>query len=257
MNIDSYFEIGKTHLVCQDYALCGKYQDMAYAIVSDGCSSAEHSEIGAQILCHVAKYNLELYYNLFSQGISELTISNLLANSILKRADEIRKIYPITPAALQATLVIAVKTYHWTYVFAWGDGFIIENNHTMQLEYPDTNAPFYLCTDKTQYIEKFGNDNALTITDLESGHIDYQDFDSPYMNMYRTEPGLIMVGTDGLNQYQDDKFKDIKSPDIISEITDFPTTSGEFLKRTMNFLKKDYARKGWFHSDDIGLAVIL
>jgi len=57
MNADSYFEIGSTHLVCQDYALSGLYKDMCYGIVSDGCSSAENSEIGAQILCHGARYS--------------------------------------------------------------------------------------------------------------------------------------------------------------------------------------------------------
>ena len=101
MNSDSYFEIGNTHQICQDYALSGNYKDMYYSVVSDGCSSAEHSEIGAQILCHVARYNLQLHYDLFVEGVKQTTMMSLLGNSILRRADELRKLYPISRDALQ------------------------------------------------------------------------------------------------------------------------------------------------------------
>ena len=65
---DSYFEIGNTHMVCQDYALNGSSPDnrLHYSIVSDGCSSSKHSEIGAQILCHVAQDCILTYANIIS-----------------------------------------------------------------------------------------------------------------------------------------------------------------------------------------------
>ena len=159
MNSDSYFEIGSTHLVCQDYALSGSFKDMHYGIVSDGCSSAEHSEIGAQILCHVARYNIQLYYDLFF-SVEDQVIQTLLGNSILKRADELRKLYPIVPNALEATLLIMIAKGDQACAFGWGDGYVLLHVDTLsykKISYPETNAPFYLSATREDYINKFGS----------------------------------------------------------------------------------------------------
>lgn len=41
--------------LCQDYAIA----DKDYAIVSDGCSNAKHSDVGARILAHLAEKHIE------------------------------------------------------------------------------------------------------------------------------------------------------------------------------------------------------
>jgi len=51
---DSYFHIGKIHLnngkPCQDYALSDVFDDAALVIISDGCSTGGHTDVGARML---------------------------------------------------------------------------------------------------------------------------------------------------------------------------------------------------------------
>jgi hypothetical protein len=269
MNADSYFEIGSSHQVCQDYALSGSYKDMHYGIVSDGCSSAEHSEIGAQILCHVARYNLQLYYDLFetfgnmkeNKDEQEKTLVSLLGNSILKRADEVRKLYPISYDALQATLLIAVSLNGDTHLFGWGDGYFLIKNlfglSTIKIDYPDTNAPFYLATNKEAYVNKFGGDRIVKRTEYTFQNSE-SSLNAPFYDPFYRSLGdaQVTIVTDGLGQYLDQDKKPVDEFILIPQILDYPNLQGSFVKRTMNFLKRDLLKKGWSHSDDIGLATI-
>jgi hypothetical protein len=56
---DDYFHIGAAHLgsglPCQDYALSRSTGDMAYAIVSDGCSTGGRTDSGARVVAHTAE----------------------------------------------------------------------------------------------------------------------------------------------------------------------------------------------------------
>lgn len=51
---DHYFHIGGAHLTggkpCQDYAISGVCDEMAFAIVSDGCSTGRHTDVGSRLL---------------------------------------------------------------------------------------------------------------------------------------------------------------------------------------------------------------
>src|SRR3989344_1803041 len=51
---DHYFHIGSAHYrngkPCQDYALSGVYGPVACAVVSDGCSTGRHTDVGARVL---------------------------------------------------------------------------------------------------------------------------------------------------------------------------------------------------------------
>lgn len=55
---DHAFRIGNQHLrgglPCQDYALSGTFPGGAFAVVSDGCSSAGHTDVGARIVALTA-----------------------------------------------------------------------------------------------------------------------------------------------------------------------------------------------------------
>ena len=53
---DSYFKIGKTHLICQDYALHSE----GHISLSDGCSSSPNTDIGSRLLCLINKNNRSL-----------------------------------------------------------------------------------------------------------------------------------------------------------------------------------------------------
>lgn len=276
--VDTYFEIGNSHLNCEDYALQGALDnDMEYGIVADGCSSAEHSEIGAQILCHVARYFILFYdqVNLFGKTpLGDMGL--LLGNSIRRRADELRKLYPITPDALQATLLITLRIKKTVYLFVWGDGVIIERYaspekpDTIQslitkIDYP-ANTPFYLVTNKERYKTHLENKDIYdpkkiveTFTNDEKRHVSEQAFHLPYMFKFDKELNMksITICTDGILSYMDENKNPIDFLNVVPELTQFKSTTGEFVKRRMGFFKKAVEKKQWSHFDDIATATII
>jgi len=54
LHTDHYFQIGSMHLTsgkpCQDYAISGVQDNVALAIVSDGCSTGRHTDVGSRLL---------------------------------------------------------------------------------------------------------------------------------------------------------------------------------------------------------------
>lgn len=52
--VDDYFHIGQMHLgsgkPCQDYSFSGVQGSNAFAVVSDGCSTGRHTDVGARIV---------------------------------------------------------------------------------------------------------------------------------------------------------------------------------------------------------------
>jgi len=267
MNADHYFEIGSSHRVCQDYALSGVKENLAYAIVSDGCSGAIHSEIGAQILCHAAKYYIELYHNssLFqSTGIE--TLLKVLGKSILQKADELRKGYVIDPAALQATLLIAIFSGNRRLIFGWGDGVIIEDYGPMgkiitEIDF-ESNAPYYLATNPDSYAAKFSETHVkhrIWIKDsLTEEEWPYNTFYMQELHRSWSGPTLLSITlcSDGIKSYQDEKKKPIETLSMIPQFIDYPDYKGPFVQRNMNFLKRSMEKQKWSHHDDISSACI-
>lgn len=280
MSCDSYYGIGDKHQVCQDYALHGTLdKDMEYVIVSDGCSSAEHSEIGAQILCHAAKYQIALCYQtgLFRE-CSLHTLSSVLGNSILKRIHEIKMSYPISSHALEATLFIAVRVLSETYVFGWGDGVIIEHFRRGDKEYRRAcnidftgNAPFYLVYDIEDYARDMKKKGYVNPEVIYTHYIKYDDgqfesdtkkyeYSKSYKEVYGLEDKMHLVSltvcTDGVCSFQDADKKSIELMTLIPEIMGYKSTAGEFVKKRMFFLKRKARKNNWSHSDDIGCGTI-
>jgi len=243
---------------------------MWYGIVSDGCSSAEYSEIGAQILCHTTKNILMVYYDLFLNGsVTPEFIAQLLATSIRVKADEVRKIYPISRDSLQATLLVAVVVNGFLFTFVWGDGVIVrcwnKTTTVFEIDYPDTNAPVYLMTDIEAYKRKFEdklNKRIVCYNYIQDVVTHKSDcghpFDETFVDCRKVCPGdFIILATDGLTQYQDQNKKPIETVSIIPSILDYPNYNGQFVKRTMNFLKRDLIRKNWSHADDVGIVTLV
>ncbi len=54
METNSFYQIGKEHKVCEDYASCG-IEPFPYAILSDGCSTGKNTDIGSRILVSITK----------------------------------------------------------------------------------------------------------------------------------------------------------------------------------------------------------
>lgn len=268
MNADSYFEIGSSHIICQDYALSGVYNDLAYTIISDGCSEGRYSEVGAQVICHVAKHAIiNLHQVDLFQEADKLTLCKLLGNSILKRIEEIGRLYPITSEALQATLIIALTNHYYSYVFAWGDGVIIikdvgGDTYTHEIEYP-SGAPFYLVTNPTTYSKLIEAENCKVIHKIycngekaPSATMEYGP-EQPFVIRNEMNVTSITICSDGIKSYQDDELNKIHFTDMVPEYTDYASETGVFVECNMKFLKKKMLKQKWTHYDDISCGSII
>jgi len=283
MSCDSYYGIGEspTHAVCQDYALHGSLNDVEYIIIADGCSSSKYSEVGAQILCHAAKFQIE--EKILSNSIERDSIEdNLLklSMSICKRAEFIKNAYPISGNVLEATLLIAIEIKGKVYTFTWGDGVIIADyllsdgnskQFVTKIEY-SLNAPFYLVSDPEKYLKwckRKGVDSPTatqTYYFFSEGKRDKTEIEVSYqerfIHMFQSLPMLgvqlssVTICSDGITSYQDSKKEDVRLDLTIPELVAFKNTTGEFVKKRMFFFDKKAKKKNWSHYDDISCGTI-
>ena len=100
MNANHHFDIGKHHVVCEDYALSDSSSTCAYAIVFDGCSSSPDVDFGARALALSAKRSL-----LRING-GEMT-ADLFGKITIRNLEHIGDTVPLHPQALDATLLMA------------------------------------------------------------------------------------------------------------------------------------------------------
>ena len=282
MSCDSYLEIGRTHKVCQDYTLHGSFNGTEYVIVADGCSSADYSEVGAQILCHTAKYQIELCIKtgLFKECTIE-TISSIIGNSVYKRADELRKTYPITRKALEATLLVAIRIHSEVMVFVWGDGVVIANylkengdyyQKILDIDYT-LNAPFYLICKEEAYLNYCISKgeinpqcyqttyNLSTEGSLRAVINSPHPYDKIYADKVGSTVGIerlvsITICSDGISSYLDENKKKIGFEITVPEFVGFKHTVGEFVKNRMLFFKKTVIKNNWTHYDDVSCGTI-
>lgn len=278
ISVDHYTEIGSSHLVCQDYALSGIYKGVPYAIVSDGCSGADFSEIGAQTLCFSAKAALEEYIDTASDfDLPTPDLEKLLKEVIYERALKTIQCNALPESCLQATLMIAFIYNEKLHTLVWGDGLIIIKRieHSTkekemvveEIEYP-SNAPFYLFANKELY-EKYVADKRKLVRYTFGKDRPYYEMgqgDKPkggerpvYEPLHETEPAefviSITLSSDGLKSYKDKR--PILPWDVAKKVTNYASSCESFVRRCMSFLKKKNVKEGITHYDDIATATIL
>lgn len=125
---------------CQDYALASKLGEPAWAIVSDGCSTGGHSDIGARMWAHAARMVLQ------ERGPSVLADEESCIAHLLAKATPL--LAPFDYADGFATLMLAASDGKSARVQVFGDGVVaaLRGDDTLQvwdIRY-DLNAPRYL-----------------------------------------------------------------------------------------------------------------
>lgn len=263
MNADSFFSIGKTHRVCQDYARHGTVSggklypvDPVFAIVSDGCSSCPDTDVGARMLTLAA-----------TRDFVERADFNY--DTILNSAVATAAPLGLSPYSLSATLLTARVCGTRIIAEAVGDGVIAVKSRdgTVTVYDVDHNgAPKYLLytiegeAGNRRYHDMFpdprrvrGYINGKEVNSMTVG-------DSEYISgwlWYTDEIELVMVMTDGVHSFVDAGFKRVPMIDVVSKLMDIRSYNGEFVERRLkHFLNKEAPKLGWIHSDDIGVAAI-
>ena len=295
MKADSYFEIGSTHQVCQDYALASASDDIAYAIVSDGCTSSKDTDIGSRLLTIAARdaLNYLILRQKSQPGVDKKLFMNnfviTLKELVIKKCIEIRASLNVNVNAFDATLLIAlVYPGYRPLLVGWGDGnFIVKYKNvvvrTMSISY-DLNMPYYLSYrmsyEKDQLYRQVQSgeyhidDNIQTKGLLRSSYIPWENNFIRYLDDVGDTVGLsnsiwevsqIVVSSDGLQSFQfDPKSDEFMTEDkvfglarVYPDIINYKNPVGEFVVRRMKSLEKENRSKHIIHTDDVSCATLI
>jgi hypothetical protein len=256
MNADSTFQIGKDHTVCEDYALAGVDEGLAYAIVCDGCSASNDVDFGARVMAFSAQRIIKLFPKINSKHFGDETIVN---------ANRIFNIFPqLNPQALDATLLIAWVNNKTLTAYLYGDGVLIHKNkvrtYSMHVSL-SSGAPDYLSyhldearmaaykklEDNTKEIEEVFPDQTWTTLPH-----------TPMTIQIPVEEGdIVAVVSDGINSFRKSDNTPIAWKELIDEFAGFKTTEGQFVVRRLSAFKRKCFKEGITHSDDISIASIV
>lgn len=276
-NTDDIFLIGENHIrtgkPCQDYARSGTAGKVAYAIVSDGCSTGGETDIGARLIGLSTAESIRLWREFVkSERFGEV------AAAIHKRQRGIIKgtghLLGVSTEDMLATASYAVLSKESGFVNVRGDGVVavVERDGKIYFHRFDweNNMPFYPAYSESPLFEAFvaahGGDaskEALShqVWCLETNGNLYavksiaysitQSFDGVTIPVDVSKTVFVAVFSDGVCQVDGLDWKD-----ATQKLLAFKTLAGVFVKRRMMRFVKDAREIGKGPLDDIACAVI-
>lgn len=288
---DSFFEMGFTHEVCEDYAVHGE----KYAIVSDGCSNGGGPRIntdwGSRFLCKATERFVQDPD--FSHNIAPLIIG-----STVKQWQEAMG---LDPKCLTATLLVLRALEDKFQAMAIGDGIVGGKRRDGRwkihlIEFPE--GPFYLkykiFKEEKGFFDSFGDKYTVgtffgklvsddTLPPNNPNNAERREFWAQQMSYSEKEftfdPNVpyslfefpiddyefAFVCSDGMSSfyYQDapKHNEDIFVLDAMRVVMDFVTIQQGFAKLQHNWaFRQDkigtLRRRGWKHGDDVSVGII-
>lgn len=276
---DHYFHIGSSHYSsgkpCQDYALSEANNFLACAIVSDGCSTGRHTDIGSRVLTLSTIQAVRDHFRATERYIGNAVIG------ITSRQQQIistsRMLLGLNHEDMLATCGYVYITHLGGFVHIQGDGVVALKYRDGQIKMHRfewaNNTPFYPSYGDggvETFVRAHGGD--LEVVRMTQSTVVYQSKTGTYVggdpkgltlrqglegiviNIREEDLNLIefvAVFSDGVNQ--------IESVDWISAVVDFlsfKSTTGEFAKRRMIRGVQNYQKTGKGPIDDISYAVV-
>lgn len=260
---DCHFARGRTHAVCEDYAIAR----MAFAAVSDGCSSSANTDWGARFIARAAS----MQYAEARQLTEEAELSG---TGIAIRAYHMRMACGLHGTALDATLLAAYRTDDVVEVRAWGDGIIAARlRETGEWEYNIIeylhNAPAYLSylldSDRMgEYLSQTGAKRTVS-THLPDGLVSSDEHEGFPHNgdgfTFETRHyDVVALLSDGAQTFQRTVGRSpvhVTTAQALEHLLDIRGTVGEFVTRPVKaFLTKHNPKEGWYHTDDLAVAAL-
>ena len=292
MIADSYFEIGNTHEVCQDYALSGKLNDnLSYAIITDGCSQSHKEcgevDLGARVVAYAARDALFQFFNKETELIDNrgngshfASMRGTISQHVLRKIKDIRYSLQLNEIYSDSTLIVAISDSKLAYVFMFGDGGVIIKTKGDEIIYDEvsylSSAPYYISYDNKErenlYIKEFGNSpvihsrymipfngdiESVKVSHNQAKEINYSIYD--FSSFIYNDFSSISITSDGIKSFQslESENKEVEAIKMAKRFVDFKSKSQVFLKRRMLMIKKENANSKITHYDDISVASIL
>jgi hypothetical protein len=269
------FHIGAQHhslgKPCQDYALSGTLSgSIAYAIVSDGCSSGGETDIGARIVALATKRALE--ENAYLPGLTVERV-NVVRDAYM---DVYRRTLGLEHRDLLATCLWTLFTPSCLLIHATGDGAMAliyeDGTEVYETSWAD-NKPYYPAYRLGGIDNSFitAHQNTKLPFSVKTTRMDARG--ESLIDGYTVEQGMggftldlankdnslsrerlkgVALGTDGTTQV--DSFDTLAT---IRELTSFKSTQGDYLVRRMNRFLSESKKIGRGPIDDIACATIL
>jgi hypothetical protein len=282
MHSDCYFKIGRTHKVCEDYAraktLPHSYLDdvRPYAVVSDGCSGSEDTDLGARLMALSVEDTLR-HTDALEEG------------RILSRLKRIRP--PYLPDTCLDTTVLAVYPIEPDVldIFVVGDGVVCLKTkegalRTFVIEaLPGESgkvAPFYLSYNNQfnyQRLEHFLKQgynkrkiseylNGKLVTEREQEIVPQDPTHRFLTRNWRLfvkieEVEMAAVFSDGVQSFKQEVrpkfFEPVPVHDVLEQVMAIKISKGEFVvRRCQKFFNKFCVKNQWVHDDDFSMAAI-
>ena len=260
MNLDTFLEIGNQHKVCEDYIVSGK-DPVPYIILSDGCSTANNSEMGSRILCHLAKQYLK--YN--KDRIDDIDYWKL-GEWVIHNAEQTARQLGLSISCLTATLIVAYYIDDKIRIMIYGDGsFITIGDHggidITSVEF-SSNAPYYLVYLIDSYRHKLYDQAKNTKKLIYHYHYDSETednfaYDTPLeFRISVKNASAILIASDGIDSFLQGT-NHLKAHEIINPCVAFKNIKGEFLKRRLNKQMKVFKKDHIGHFDDLSIGAFL
>ena len=275
-NADSVFFQGYSHRICEDYALTGVVQKghaagTPYVVLSDGCSSSPNTDVGARIMCYVARKilnDLAGVENIGSLGwepIGWRVATEAMNCATMMGADT---------SCLDATLLMAFPFQKGICVIMYGDGCLYARRKDSQrMEYMDisyaNNCPFYpiyfLEQRRKQQHAKIVGELGLTITGSFTPSMGREDGKGKvcpphYPLIWHFDADaydLVAISSDGMTSFL--KMEDhapLHHLQMGLDLLGFKGTNGDFLKRRLSKRLKQL-KVECDHYDDLSMGAIL
>lgn len=278
---DSYHKIGTSHHLCEDYSafLSGNKH---FAIIADGCSSADCSDVGASILSHSLKNILN------NSEIESAEVALFLA---VNNAHLTAKMLSLPTESLFATLGFVQTAKDGFQAVLSGDGLIFalgpEEVEFIKIEYISdipkfSNAPFYpfyhLNKDiLDSYLECYSKDLKCVIHHYTGNHqrfanyayshnendrcivrkLNIQSISGVFQyNFPYDKYHCVGVMSDGVDSFYDVQHKPVTFQEVAHEMTSFKNYQGQFVRRRCQKAFKKMSKLGWEHSDDFSIGAI-
>jgi len=170
MSIDSHFEIGSSHSICEDYANHAVAESEGHhwciGVLSDGCSGSPYTDFGSRIMAHNVLMYLGDYLSRQHESAcwdkDQHFIPPLLISGPVRSSLAACRTIGLPDSSLDATLWVMIGCVpkevdedgrRWQFTaFVWGDGSLVarrENSFDLSLaQYPSSDkkhgAPYYV-----------------------------------------------------------------------------------------------------------------
>jgi len=260
-NVDSHFWKGRTHKVCEDYALSFSIQSeevaVPYIIVCDGCSSSPNTDVGARVLAHSA-----------AKHISDFGFDDNFTRRVIYEAGMTIESLGLRQESLDATLLIGKYEGGKFSCEIFGDGVIAyktPNELGIYIVEYESNAPEYLSynLDQTRYdvymdaTDGERNIDKIILTGDDTVVQAVKDIEIP------EDATMLSLMSDGVCSFMkaadtSTYKKDVQMAPafIIKQLVDYKMTNGEFVHRRVRGFEKAAKSNRWYHDDDVSVATI-